>query len=150
VRGTKRRYFHMDLPSLIGLFLLSLPFLVIGFYLARNELSKYVYIEGYSAPKLTQYAHNKGGTYSGEFGDLAVAPFIRGESSAIARSALVKDGFNRDQSNTHSLKLAGKMDTYVATWTNVVCQMSLSVVISSDSNDKIIVSKIGEVGASCL
>jgi hypothetical protein len=150
VRGTWRRYFKMDLPSLIGLFLLSLPLMVLGFFFARDELSRYVHIKGYSAPRLTEYAHSKGGGYSGEFGDLVVTPFMPGESSTIAQAVLIKDGFGSTQLNTRSLELDGKMDAYIATWTSVFCEMSLRVVISSDGNDKILKSKISEVGASCL
>jgi hypothetical protein len=150
VRLTKRHYLGLVLLLFLGVTLLTWPMGLFAVGLAQVEIGRVLGIKGYKPPELAQYAYHKDGRYTGEFGDLTTAPFKRGESLTIARSALVKDGFDRAALDIQFMKLDGKVETYRANWTESVCAMSLSVVISSDSNDKIIVSKIGEVGASCL
>jgi hypothetical protein len=151
VRLTKKRYFHMDLPSLIGLALLSMPILVFVFYIARIEFSRFIYIEGYSPPKVLKYVPDRSFNVDDPFVDIIAPGLEKGVPFEDARNVLLADGF---KSVPRNAAVVGDFEPnshlFRANWSDFLCGLMLEVALVSDADNKISSAKgnFGETG--CL
>jgi hypothetical protein len=138
VRLTKRHYLLGLVFVLLGLVVVKPPIPMIAFHVTKVELSKHVYIAGYSPPELLKYIRNDDGLDpDGKFQSLTAPGFLAGGEVSVALKMLTEDGFGMHNSRIPDAPENQDSRVFQARWTDYACKKFMTVVLTVTPQGKL-------------